>query len=67
MDVVKKIEFLLDKKAKIEYLSMQPGDIIKLILIHHFYIDIVAIKVKHQLILDLKNLLIGITTITNNF
>ena len=29
MDVVKKIEFLLDKKAKIEYLSMQPGDIYK--------------------------------------
>ena len=29
MDVVKKIEFLLNKKAKIEYLSMQPGDIYK--------------------------------------
>ena len=46
---------------------MQPGIFIKLILIHHFYIDIVATKVKHQLILDLKNLLIGITTIINNF
>ena len=47
---------------------MQPGDIYKT---HsdtsNFYINMMAIKVKHQLILDLKNLLIGITTITNNF